>query len=207
MRMLAIETASDACSLALFGGDRLIAHDHRVMARGHAEALVPMIAALPDKGRADRILVSLGPGSFTGVRIGIAAARALGFAWGAEVLGYPTLALVAAQAQAKVAAPVTVCMNGGHGEWFVQDFADGAPLGDLCSLTPQVARDAGAKPVIAGNRADQFAALLGDARTVLNQLPDAGQVTLVPECLLTPNLAPIYGRVPDARPMAGRPAA
>jgi tRNA threonylcarbamoyl adenosine modification protein YeaZ len=207
MRMLAIETASDACSLALFEDERRIAHAHRVMVRGHAEALVPMIAALPERGRASRILVSLGPGSFTGVRIGIAAARALGFAWGAKVLGYPTLALVAAQAQAKVAAPVTVCMNGGHGEWFIQDYADGAPLGKLRSLTPQAALAAGAQALIAGNRAEQFAALLGDARTVLDQLPDAGEVIRVPERLLTPNLAPIYGRGPDATPMAGRPAA
>jgi tRNA threonylcarbamoyladenosine biosynthesis protein TsaB len=207
MRMLAIETASEACSIALFDGERLIAHDHRVMARGHAEALVPMIAALPDKGRANRILVSLGPGSFTGVRIGIAAARALGFAWGAEVLGYPTLALVAAQAQAIGAAPVTVCMNGGHGEWFMQDFADGVPIGNLRSLTPQAALVEGAQAVIAGNRAEQLAALLGDERNVLDQLPDAGQVMLVPECMLTIALAPIYGRGPDATPMAGRPAA
>ncbi len=205
--MLAIETASEACSLALYEGAELIAHDHRVMARGHAEALVPMIAGLPDRGRASRILVSLGPGSFTGVRIGIAAARALGLAWNAEVLGYPTLALVAAQAQAIIAAPVTVCINGGHGEWFIQDYADGAPLGKLRSLTPQAALAAGAQAVIAGNRAEQLAALLGDARKVIDQLPDAGQITLIPQHLLTPHLAPIYGRGPDATPMAGRPAA
>lgn len=205
MRMLAIETASEACSLALFEDSALIAHDHRVMARGHAEALVPMIAALPDKGRADRILASLGPGSFTGVRIGIAAARALGFAWGAEVLGYPTLALIAAQAQA--AAPVTVCMNGGHGEWFVQDFAGRAPLGDLNSLTPQAALARGAQAVIAGNRAAQFADLLGGERMVLDLLPDAREIARVPDHLLTASLAPIYGRGPDATPMAARPAA
>ncbi|MBA4043165.1 MAG: tRNA (adenosine(37)-N6)-threonylcarbamoyltransferase complex dimerization subunit type 1 TsaB [Erythrobacter sp.] len=205
MRMLAIETASEACSVALFDGSALIAHDHRIMARGHAEALVPMIAALPDKGRSSRILVSLGPGSFTGVRIGIAAARALGFAWGAEVLGYPTLALVAAQAQ--TTAPVTVCMNGGHGEWFVQDFADGASLGALQSLVPDAAKLVGAQSLIAGNRAEQFAALLEAEHTVLDLMPDARQINWVPEAMLSANLAPIYGRGPDATPMAGRPAA
>jgi tRNA threonylcarbamoyl adenosine modification protein YeaZ len=205
MRMLAIETASEACSVALFDGSALIAHDHRIMARGHAEALVPMIAALPDRGRSNRILVSLGPGSFTGVRIGIAAARALGFAWGAEVLGYPTLALVAAQAQ--TTAPVTVCMNGGHGEWFVQDFADGAALGALQSLAPDAAKLVGAQALIAGNRAKQFAALLEAEHTVLDLMPDARQINWVPEAMLSANLAPIYGRGPDATPMAGRPAA
>jgi tRNA threonylcarbamoyl adenosine modification protein YeaZ len=173
MRMLAIETASEACSVALFEGEALLAHDHRVIGRGHAEALVPMIAALPDKGRADRILVSLGPGSFTGVRIGLATARALGFAWGAKVLGYPTLALIAAQARAEhPGAPVTVCVNGGHGEWFVQDFgADSLPAA---------------------------------APLALALLPDARAVPLLPDALLTPALAPIYGRGPDATPMAER---
>ena len=202
MRVLAIETASEACSVAVFEDGRLIARDHRTIGRGHAEALVPMIASLPDKGRADRILVSLGPGSFTGVRIGLATARALGFAWAAEVLGYPTLALVGARASQPTLRTVTVCMNGGHGEWFVQDFTNGQPQNELRSLTPAAALAAGAQPVIVGNRAGAFAALLDDDRLVLDLLPDAGAVHLMPESLLTPDLAPIYGRGPDATPLA-----
>ena len=205
MRVLAIETASEACSVALFDAGRLIAHDYRVLGRGHAEALVPMIAALPNKGKAARILVSLGPGSFTGVRIGLATARALGFAWGAEVLGYSTLTLVAAQAQAiHPGTPVTVCMNGGHGEWFVQDFSAGHPEGDLQTVTPAAAAAAGAQHCIAGNRAKEFAALLGDDRLVIDLLPDAAKALLVPQAMLTAALAPIYGRGADATPMAER---
>jgi tRNA threonylcarbamoyl adenosine modification protein YeaZ len=205
MRILAIETASEACSIALFEGGGLLAHEHNVIGRGHAEALVPMIGALPGKGRADRILVSLGPGSFTGVRIGLATARALGFAWGAEVLGYPTLALVAAMARAQhPAGAMTVCMNGGHGEWFVQDFEDAKPGNALRSLTPAQALAAGAQALIAGNRAEEFAGMLGDDRTALALLPDAALATLVPETLLTRDLAPIYGRGADATPMAER---
>jgi tRNA threonylcarbamoyl adenosine modification protein YeaZ len=202
MRTLAIETAAEACSVALVESGALIAHDHRVIGRGHAEALVPMIGALPDKGRANRILVSLGPGSFTGVRIGLATARALGFAWGAEVLGYPTLALVAAQAQ--TAAPLTVCMNGGHGEWFVQDFADGKPLGELLSLSPAAAAARGAQALIVGSRAVDLAASLGHGHEAAALLPDARAVPLLAPSLLTPTLAPIYGRGPDATPMAER---
>jgi tRNA threonylcarbamoyl adenosine modification protein YeaZ len=205
--MLAIETASEACSVALFSDGTLIAHDHRVIGRGHAEALVPMIAALPDKGRSDQILVSLGPGSFTGVRIGLATARALGFAWQAQVLGYPTLALVGARAGQPDLRSVTVCMNGGHGEWFVQDFINSHPENELRSLSPEQAMAAGAQKVIVGNRAVEFAAMFDDERLTLELLPDASAVRLVPETLLTPDLTPIYGRGPDATPLADRPAA
>lgn len=207
MRVLAIETASEACSVALFDDDRLIARDHRVIGRGHAEALVPMIAALPDKGRVDRILVSLGPGSFTGVRIGLATARALGFAWGAEVLGYPTLALVAAQARAeRTGAAVTVCMAGGHGEWFIADFgADGLPQGEAASLTPDAAAARACHAILAGNRAEEFASLRPETGlAAVPLLPDAAAVLLLPTALPSGALAPVYGRGPDATPMAGR---
>ncbi len=217
-RILAIETASEACSVALFEGGfgadlaerfeapRLLANDHQVLGRGHAERLVPMIADLPDNGRADRILVSLGPGSFTGVRIGIATARALGFAWGAQVLGYPTLALVRQRAWQPTPRAVTVCMNGGHGEWFVQNFgADAQPQDEFRSLTPQAAKDACLHPVIAGNRAEQLAELFDDGRLALDLLPDASKANLLHETSLTRDLAPIYGRAPDAVPQAKKP--
>ena len=108
MRTLAIECATEACSVALFDDRALLAGDFRVLGRGHAEHLVPMIGALPDRGKAQRILVSLGPGSFTGIRIGIAVEGSLAIAWGAEVKGYPTLSLVAAMAAPT--GPVTVSM-------------------------------------------------------------------------------------------------
>jgi tRNA threonylcarbamoyl adenosine modification protein YeaZ len=203
MRTLAIETASEACSIALFEGESLIARDHRVMGRGHAEALVPMIGALPDKGRAERIVVSLGPGSFTGVRIGLATARALGFAWSAEVLGYPTLALIAAQAQAvHPGKPLTVCVNGGHGEWFVQDFAaDGLPETKVLSQTPATAQGDIHYSLAAGNRARELLESDGAGMVTLDILPDAAAVPLLNPALLTHDLAPIYGRGADAKPM------
>ncbi|UAB77532.1 tRNA (adenosine(37)-N6)-threonylcarbamoyltransferase complex dimerization subunit type 1 TsaB [Erythrobacter sp. SCSIO 43205] len=203
-RTLVIDTASEACSIALFDGNKELASDHRVMGRGHAERLIPMIEALPDKGRADRILVSLGPGSFTGVRIGIAAARALGVAWGAEVLGYPTLALVAARAWQPTPRPVTVCMNGGHGEWFVQNFTHDSPEGPARSLTPEAAMAAGAHDVIVGNRAQEFAAMFDDNRLALDLLPDASAAHLLHESRFTSDCAPIYGRAPDAKPQASK---
>lgn len=199
-RTLAIETATEACSIALFDGNRLIAHDHREIGRGHAEMLVPMIGALPDKGRADRILVSLGPGSFTGVRIGIATARALGFAWGAIVLGYSTLELVHACSWQSSPRAATVCMNGGHGEWFVQNFNADGSSDDLQSLTPDQAKARPAHGIIVGNRASELAALLDGERLALDLLPDARQTRLLHETRLSANLSAIYGRPPDATP-------
>ena len=200
MRMLAIETATEACSVALFENGRLVDNRHVALGRGHAERLVPMIRELPNRGRAGEIRVSLGPGSFTGVRIGLAAARALGIAWKAKVLGYPTLALIAAMGRAHTGGPIGVCMNGGHGEWFVQGFdSNGLPTGNFASLPPADAASALQERVIAGNRATEFAALSGGEVTALNLLADARHLPTIPEELLTEVLTPIYGRPPDAK--------
>jgi tRNA threonylcarbamoyl adenosine modification protein YeaZ len=200
VRTLVIESATEACSAALFEAGALVAGACEVIGRGHAERLVPMIAALPGKGRADRIFVSLGPGSFTGVRIGLATARALGLAWRAEVSGFPTLALVAAMARQANPGPVTVCMTGGHGEWFVQDFgADGLPEHELRSQKPDDARNVAHHRVTAGSKARELVQLAGPGMTALDILPDARCFPQMPKQLLTASLAPLYGRPPDAR--------
>ena len=206
MRVLAIECATEACSAALFENGALVDGRCEILGRGHAERLVPMIAELPGKGRAERILVSLGPGSFTGVRIGLAAARALGLAWRAEVLGYPTLALVAAMACERHPGAVTVSMIGGHGEWFLQHFAAGGePEDDVRSLGPDDALRACRHRTIAGSRATELAALVGADAVALDILPDAAKAGLLPPALLVRDLAPIYGRAPDARLPGVRP--
>lgn len=197
MRTLVIETATEACSVALFEDDRLVANHHEILGRGHAERLVPMVSQLPRAGRSERILVSRGPGSFTGIRVGIAAARALGLAWDAKVLGYPTLSLVAAMAQ-KTGNDVLACMNGGHGQWFVQAFDEhSSPLTEILSIDPVDAPVGHA--LIAGNRALQFVELHGSPAKAVDILPDASEVgKMKPECL-SANVAPVYGRRPDAR--------
>jgi tRNA A37 threonylcarbamoyladenosine modification protein TsaB len=139
------------------------------------------------------------------VRIGLAAARALGLAWKVPVLGYPTLALVAAMARERHPGPVTVCMTGGHGEWFVQDFAaDGRPERPLVSLAPENAAAYGAHPVIAGSQAKANSLRHGGGHTALDLLPDARQFALLPQALLDSDLTPLYGRPPDARLPGGK---
>ncbi len=162
MRTLAIETATDACSVALVEDGRVLAACHEVVGRGHAERLVPMIAALPDGGRADTLLVDCGPGSFTGVRVGVAAARGLAIGWNVPVHGFSSLALIAAAGFAGDAelAEAAVAIGGGHGELFVQRFAAGPlrPLGALASLTPAAAAARVPEQMVLGGGA---AALVG----------------------------------------------
>jgi len=205
MRTLALDTATEACSVALFEGRSLLADRHEVLGRGHAEHLIPMVQSLPDNGESERILVSLGPGSFTGVRIGIAAARALGIAWRAEVLGFPSMALVAAQARDGTSSPVTVCMNGGHGEWFIENFDEFGAGDGVRSLTPADAKKARKHKLIAGNKAVELMKISAGDSEAIDMLPRAAMTVLLNSTVLGSDLTPIYGRAPDARPQAVRP--
>lgn len=135
---LVLSTASPALSLALFDGTSLAGHDHRIIGRGHAEALIPAIVAMMAGRRAQAILVDVGPGSFTGIRIGIAAARALGLAWGAPVTGFEGSALVAAQAFAgrDDLENVTVLLDAGRGQLLRQQVARDFSAGPIETIAP-----------------------------------------------------------------------
>ncbi|WP_194953485.1 tRNA (adenosine(37)-N6)-threonylcarbamoyltransferase complex dimerization subunit type 1 TsaB [Sphingopyxis solisilvae] len=203
MRQLVIDSASEACSVALIEAGRVIDHRHEVIGRGHAERLIPLIAELSGGGRADALAVGCGPGSFAGVRIAIAAARGLSLGWSIPVRGFSTLALVAASAADAIAAAdgALVVMEGGHGQWFVQPFAgDLSPVADVRSLLPGEAVTLSTALVV-GNRADAFVALRG-AGTAIAALPDARAFPSLPAAALRDGPTPIYGRAPDAKPMA-----
>jgi tRNA threonylcarbamoyladenosine biosynthesis protein TsaB len=200
-RTLVIDTATAACSVALIDGDRVIAARHDVVGRGHAERLVPMIAELPEGGRADTILCDVGPGSFTGIRVGIAAARGLALGWGVSVQGYSSMALVAAAAfEAGVTAPLAVVLEGGHGELFMQgfDFSPLTPTDALVSLRPDAALAAlGARPAV-GNGLRWLTAL-DPAVPGTEALPEAAKAHLLPADLASLTPRPLYGRAPDAK--------
>lgn len=203
MRYLVIDSASEACSVALLEAGAVVDHRHEILGRGHAERLVPLIAELADGGRADAIFAGCGPGSFAGVRIGVAAARALALGWQVPVHGFSTLALVAAGAADEIAraGSALVVMEGGHGQWFVQRFAaDLSPLADIRSLLPDDAVRLD-DDLVVGNRAEPFVTRRGTGRA-LSLLPDARAFLRVPAASVIDQPSPIYGRAPDARPMA-----
>lgn len=205
-RRLVIDCATPALSVALFSGDTCIDAYHAELGRGHAEALLPAIAALADGGRADEIVVDIGPGSFTGVRVGLAAAVALGFAWQAEVKGYGCLDLVAAMIRDRFApaGDFPVVMVGGHGELFW------AIYGPVSSETPATIRSTPIADLattlehatVYGSGAQTLITARGGRGEAVTILPDARCIGLLPQSLRSLPPRPNYGRGADAKPMA-----
>jgi tRNA threonylcarbamoyladenosine biosynthesis protein TsaB len=133
LRILAIDTALDACGACVLTRDATepVAAESIAMERGHAEALLPLIervVARLDSGFAalDRVAVTIGPGSYTGLRVGIAAARAIGLAAGVPVVGVTTLsALMAPLVSSERRRVVAAAINARHGQFYLQVVAPG----------------------------------------------------------------------------------
>lgn len=198
-RTLVIDTATAACSVALIAAGEIVAETYEEVGRGHAERLMPMIAALPDGGRADAILVDCGPGSFTGIRVGIAAARALGLGWSVPVHGYGSIAVIAAAA-GNEEQTIGIALIGGHGELFVQRYATCPlqPLTSLESLAPAAAALALTDMLVLGSGAAQLVEARGNG-IARDALPRAANARLLPAAMAALPPSPLYGRAADAK--------
>ncbi len=139
MLILAIDTASIYCAVALIRHKSVIAHISERMSKGHAEKLIGYIAQITDQtnitlDQVDRIAVNIGPGSFTGVRVGVSTARALALALEIPAVGVSALEALAAQAitnkNTASAIATTVVIEAGRNMFYHQNFnEDLTPLG------------------------------------------------------------------------------
>jgi tRNA threonylcarbamoyladenosine biosynthesis protein TsaB len=210
MLILALDTALETCSAALVRDGRVLAARREPMARGHQERLAPLVEALFVEAGAvevgiafaeiDRIGVTRGPGSFTGLRVGLAFAKGLGFALDRSVVGVGTLQALAAGEAGTVAALIDARRD----QLYLQAFRDGRPLTEpeALSLDDARARLAPLAPVrLIGSGAPLLAQAFPNAEVEPRAGADpVGLARLVAEADPSDAAAePLYLRAPDAR--------
>jgi tRNA threonylcarbamoyladenosine biosynthesis protein TsaB len=220
MLVLAIDTALDACSAALIdtGDDRVLASESREIGRGHAELLLPIVEGVMKEagvkvGDVDRFAVTVGPGSFTGLRVGLSAARGFGLVTKKPVVGISTLAAFTAPLITQdQAVPVVAAIDAKHGNLYMQMVG----VGGRTLVTPRAAglretvRAVALGPVrIVGNGAAILAAhwparapqpVLVEQRAA----PDIEWIARI-AAVADPAQAlpkPLYLKLPDAQPPA-----
>jgi tRNA threonylcarbamoyl adenosine modification protein YeaZ len=222
MRILAIDTALGACAAAVLDSQAgaILASESLGMVRGHAEAVMPLIARVMDAARAEfvelnRIAVTVGPGSFTGLRVGISAARGIALAAGRPVIGLSTLsALAAPHVAARSGDTIIAAIDARNEQVYFQVFA---PNG-VTVVTPRLDRVRAAvravpvgPTVITGSGATLVAAHWPSGSPVPrvedHAAPDIGWVARLGAAAQEEGAPPkpFYLRRPDARPQdAGR---
>ena len=218
MRVLAIDTALAACSAAVLDTEHggIVAAESLPMTRGHAEALMPLVARVMDKAGIafsdlDRVAVTTGPGSFTGLRVGIAAARGIALAADKPAVGLSTLTAYAAPHMAEDdSVPVVAAIDARHGHVYLQVFGPGGRTLSAPRLAPlrEAVQAASAAPAcIVGSAAQSVAAGLSQADAEpaavdARPAPDIAWVARIgaglPEGQSPPR--PQYLRAPDAQP-------
>jgi tRNA threonylcarbamoyladenosine biosynthesis protein TsaB len=156
MNILAVDTSLGACSVAVLAGDKVLAHSLELMERGHAEALAPMVEqAVKDAGVAfaafDRLAVTVGPGTFTGQRVGLAFMRGLRLALERPLIGVTSLEAMALEAMAETGLTHAAA---------VHDARDGAVYFQLCG------RDAPDSPPALTGLADVAAKIAKTGETI-----------------------------------------
>jgi len=212
MLTLAIDTAANFCSACVWDGRRVLGAEERDIGRGHAEQLVGTVEkALAEAGREfpdiGRIAVAVGPGSFTGIRVGVAAARGFGLALGVPVAGVTTLEALAADACMQADGAFAVAIHGGRGQIFLQSFsAGGEPLSEPGAVAAEDAAAAisPSTQFLAGNAAAEIAAVLGrPVKAGIDRATGAIEtIARLGESSLRPPV-PLYLRGADAKPQTG----
>lgn len=210
MIVLALDTALEDCAVALRLADGAIVRRVATVGRGHAEALMPAVAAVfAEAGIApaavDRIAVSIGPGSFTGLRVGVAAARGLALVVGRPAVGVSTLAAHAQSARAEAGAgSVLALLPARAGELYGQLFsAEGTPDGPAAVLSPEAAL---ARAAAAGARLAGAGAPEGGVPVVHRRSAPAIEAVLALGQVLDPArhpALPLYVKPADAAPQTG----
>ncbi len=218
MRVLAIDTALEACSAAVLDTENggVLARESLPMARGHAEALMPLIARVMSDARVeftelDRVAVTVGPGSFTGLRVGVAAARGIALAAAKPAIGLTTLAAFAApHISADDTTPLLAAIDARNEQVYMQLFGQGGRTLVAPRLTTlrDVARLAAGGPArIVGSAARiiQSAWPASERPPILveaTSAPDIDWVAHLGAAALETSASPkpLYLRAPDAQP-------
>lgn len=199
--ILALDTSTAACTAALLELDgTVVASRDEQIGRGHAERLVPLIEEVLSGHVPTRIIVGVGPGSFTGLRVGIAAAHGLSIGWSVPLTGMNSLALLAAAAP-EGDGEVVVAVNGGHGEIFCQSFDRSTlqPTSPVANLTPTAAASLFSSPLVIGSGAEALVAARRSGEA-LDLLPSAIHAMRLDSALRSLEPKPVYARAPDAKP-------
>jgi len=218
MLILAIDTALDACAAAVLDTEagELIAQESQSMKRGHAEALMPLIGrVIAGSGTVfanlGRIIVTTGPGSFTGLRVGLSAARGIALAANIPVVGVTTLAAYAAPIVSQnLEHPVISAIDARHDHLYLQVVSgNGSALVRPCvtPMTEAVSAWRFGAPYIVGNAAHLLAEhwpshAVAPFKVDPQAAPDIAWVGWL-GAAISPNTAParpFYLRAPDARP-------
>lgn len=216
MLVLAIDTASADCAACLFdtGAGAVLASQSEMIGTGHAERLMGQIGAvLAEGGKTygdiERISVSVGPGSFTGVRVGVAAARGLALALAIPAIGISTLEALAADARdALPGLPVLAAIDARRGQVYAQAFgADGIAVGEP-TVVPMEEAEALALPgaIIAGSGGSLLPTGVPPDRLLFADRSTGAIATFARlAAAREPHTAPVplYLRAPDAKPQAG----
>jgi tRNA threonylcarbamoyladenosine biosynthesis protein TsaB len=217
MRILAIDTALEACAAAVLDTDTgKVASESQPMVRGHAEALMPLIgrvmrAAELAFSALDRVAVTIGPGSFTGLRVGISAARGIALATGKPAFGIATLSAYAAPLLADDdESTVVAAIDARHEHVYLSVFGPGGRLlvaPRIASVGEAVLAAEGERLRIIGTGAE----MLAEAWPIGRRLPLRVENRRAPDIAWIARLAtamersagppkPLYLRAPDAQP-------